>query len=198
MKKIILLIFLFSTFRLFSQHVYLAGFNINTDNKKVFIDWTLAGGSTCNGMKIFRSLDTINFVEIGDIAGICGSSSAPVGYNFVDTTPLFNQTIYYRLRFGYSQLSEIKTILIKNNGEKDVLVKPNPSMNKVIIEFDNSKNDMFKFRMYNSIGALIYFIDNIKDSSIALDVTPFQNGQYIFTLDNGNDKNITENLIIAK
>lgn len=199
MKKLLIVILCVLSFgKSFSQTVNLSSFTIITDDKKVYLDWVLASGSTCNGMKVFRSLDTTNFVEVGDIAGVCGSSSGPVPYDFTDETPLINQTMYYKIRFGFSQFSETRVIFLKSNEGKNVLVKPNPVKGEVEIEFDNNAKVSFSFKLYNLNGILVYSRDDIKENSIKLDVSPFAAGQYNFVLSNFANSKYDGKIVITK
>ena len=49
----------------------LGDFDIDQSNGKVLLAWTIKSGSVCNGMQIFRSKDSVNFVLIEDIQGVC-------------------------------------------------------------------------------------------------------------------------------
>jgi hypothetical protein len=53
----------------------LSDFDIDQSNGKVLLAWTIKSGSICNGMQIYRSKDSIDFVLIEDIQGVCGSLS---------------------------------------------------------------------------------------------------------------------------
>lgn len=199
MKKIAFILLFFCSINSYSQAVELDNFTINTDNKSVFIDWTLAGGSTCNGIKVYRSIgDTLNFVEIGDVSGVCGSSVAAVSYDYTDSSPIVNQAIFYRLKFGFSQLSEIKTVFIEYFGNKGILISPNPAVSSVLIEFENQNNSVLILKLFNSLGILVYQADDIKDSPFTLNVLPYANGKYIIQLDNGGEIKFKENIIIIR
>lgn len=199
MKKYLIIALFIVCYRgMFSQTVTLSSFKILTDDKKVYLDWVLASGSTCNGMKIFRSLDTINFVEIGDIAGVCGSSSAPVSYDFTDEAPLINQTMYYKIRLGFSQFSETKTIYLKSNLGMNTLVKPNPTKGEVEVEFTNNTNSSFNFKLFSSNGTLVYSQEDIKGNSIKLNVSTFAVGQYSFLLINTDGDKYDGKIVLTK
>lgn len=198
MKQLLFLIIAFSSLTLYSQQIEVASFTAQTDNKNVYLNWLLAGGATCNGIKIFRGYDTINFVEVGDIAGVCGSSSKPVGYDFTDEFPVYDQKMYYKLRLGYSQFSEIRQVLIETNINRSVLIKPNPAKDQVTIEFDNSTNTAFSFNLYNANGHLIFSQERVLDQSITLDISAFSEGLYSFIIANGKDKKFNGSLIITK
>ena len=45
-------------------------FTLSERNGIVQLDWTISKGSTCNGIGILRSVDSVNFDGIGKIAGL--------------------------------------------------------------------------------------------------------------------------------
>jgi len=104
-KKIaVVLLFIFSLTAI-SQTVSVSNFFVFRNGKAVALHWTLDSGATCNGTVILRATDTTNYIQVGDIPGICGSNTAPISYTFTDENPVLNQTNYYKLKFGFSQFS---------------------------------------------------------------------------------------------
>ena len=105
-----LLIFKFS----YSQtiNISLDYFNIFEYNNQVFVDITLSPGNTCNGIKLWRSTDSLNFIEVVYLDGVCGNSSYSTTYNLVDSSPILNSLNYYKVQYGSNILSEIYEILV--------------------------------------------------------------------------------------
>ena len=107
MKKIIathLFIFflIIGSNSLAQQNSILGSFYLFESNAKIYLNWSIVSGSTCNGIKIFRSIDSLNFYEIGKIEGICGNISAEQFYNFIDENPVKNKINFYKLELGNS------------------------------------------------------------------------------------------------
>jgi hypothetical protein len=63
-----------------AQHVNLSNFYLIPNNKEVLMYWTIDSGPTCNGITVWHPTDSLNYKEIGNIVGICGSSSS--SWNF--------------------------------------------------------------------------------------------------------------------
>ena len=105
---------------------------------QITLTCVISSGNTCNGIKVFRSKDNIIFEEIGLISGICGSTSSPVLYEFVDEQPLINQTSYYKLEFGSVGFSEVISITLRDLKNDEVRIQPNPAQGKTTIYFSNS------------------------------------------------------------
>lgn len=203
MRKRVLRIFIY-VFLLFSfisvkaQHVNLSNFYLIPNNKEVLLYWTIDSGPTCNGITVWHSSDSVNYEEIGNIGGVCGSSSSATPYNFTDKSPLLNSVNYYKLRLGYAQFTEVKTITIKYTEPGKLYVYPNPSINQTKIEFNNDRNKQFSLTVTNSIGNVIYKKENAIESEIFLDTSSWNNGSYYITLTDDSGNVLKEKLIITK
>ena len=91
----------FSLQGLFAQrHPILGKFYLSENKGTVDLHWSIMEGSTCNGIQIYRSNDSIQFSKIGEISGVCGSISEEQSYTFSDVNPFRNQVNYYRLELG--------------------------------------------------------------------------------------------------
>lgn len=107
---------------------------------KVYLDWTMDRGQTCNGIDIMRSTDGLNFSPIGNISGVCGSSFEIVSYFFVDESPVPNQINHYRLTLGNLGPSQTLSVEIINLTELGYQVRPNPVVDQARIYFDNDRS----------------------------------------------------------
>lgn len=203
MRKRVLIIFI-NVFLLFSfisskaQHVNLSNFYLIPNNKEVLLYWTIDSGPTCNGITVWHSSDSVNYEEIGNIGGVCGSSSSATPYNFTDKSPLLNLVNYYKLRLGYAQFTEVKTITLKYTEPGKLYVYPNPSINQAKIEFNNDRNKQFSLTVTNSIGNVIYKKEDVTESEMYLDTSSWNNGSYYITLTDDSGNVLKEKLIITK
>ncbi len=203
MRKRVLIIFinvflLFSFISVKAQHVNLSNFYLIPNNKEVLLYWTIDSGPTCNGITVWHSSDSVNYEEIGNIGGVCGSSSSATPYNFTDKSPLLNLVNYYKLRLGYAQFTEVKTITLKYTEPGKLYVYPNPSINQAKIEFNNDRNKQFSLTVTNSIGNVIYKKEGVVESEIFLDTSSWNNGSYYITLTDDSGNVLKEKLIITK
>lgn len=197
-KNILFIQLLGSFISLKAQHVNLSNFYLIPNNKEVLMYWTIDSGPTCNGITVWHSSDSINYEEIGSIGGVCGSSSSAIPYNFTDTSPLLNSVNYYKLRLGYAQFTEVKTITIKFTEPGKLYVYPNPSINQTKIEFNNDRNKQFSLTVTNSIGNIIYKKESVVESEILLDTSSWNSGTYYITLTDNSGNVLKEKLIITK
>ena len=132
----ILLFFLGQCYFIFSQKVNLSGFIVFLNDKEALLHWNIDSGPTCKGIAILHSTDTINFEEIGSISGVCGNSSSGTPYNFTHNNPVLNKINYYKIRMGFSQFSEIKSLYISYIAPGQLIIKPNPANELFNIEFN--------------------------------------------------------------
>ena len=188
-KQIFLLPFLilFSSTFAFAQHnPILDNFSVFENNGKAFLNWTITSGSTCNGIQIFRSSDNMNFIQVGEIIGICGSSSSPTPYNFTDDNPVKNSINYYRLELGSNGSSEILSIEIIDIASGGFQIRPNPVSAEAKVYFDNNKKQEHQLTLYNLNGVSV-FTTTTKEDFFLLDSVLLQSGIYLFTIStNGN------------
>ena len=72
---------------------------------------------------------------------------------------------------------------------------PNPFSDKSTIEFNNPDYSKYKLSVYNSIGKLMFFQDNIKTNKIEFERKDLQSGIYLVKL-SSTDKIISGKLVI--
>jgi hypothetical protein len=137
------------------SHELLTSFKAEKNSNRVILNWSIKQGNTCVGINILRAADTLNFVEIGNIQGICGSTEFEQRFTFVDDKPLPNQTNYYKLELGFSGRTEpplkidYDYVKLENNESK---VVPNPNSGFGSIIFVNPYNQNFKIHIKDSHG----------------------------------------------
>src|SRR5690606_38659659 len=87
------------------------------DNKEVLTQWTTATETNNDFFTVERSVDALNFKEIGTVNG-AGNSNNAIKYRFSDKNP-FAGTSYYRLKQtdfdGKFSYSEIESVFISNS-----------------------------------------------------------------------------------
>lgn len=122
----------------------------------VEVRWTITAGNTCNGTTIQRSLDSVNFFRVGEIAGICGDSLVSVPYDHFDPSAESNRTNYYRLYLGGLGYSEVKSIAHVRSSEKAYTVVRNTATGERTIYFSNPNFHETEVQVFNALGQLLY------------------------------------------
>ncbi|MDO7613650.1 MAG: T9SS type A sorting domain-containing protein [Crocinitomicaceae bacterium] len=167
----------------------LGDFDIDQSNGKVLLAWTIKSGSVCNGMQIFRSKDSVNFVLIEDIQGVCGDLSSSVSYTYTDQTPILNNYNYYKINFGGLEDSNILGIEVINILSNSYLLKPNPVTGASDLYFENDNQSEVVLKVFDDFGDVIY-LKETQANKFTLDSTSFSSGMYYFSLENKTTRNV--------
>jgi len=167
----------------------LGDFDIDQSDGKVLLAWTIKSGSVCNGMQIFRSKDSVDFVLIEDIQGVCGDLSSSVSYTYTDQTPILNNYNYYKINFGGLEDSNILGIEVINILSNSYLLKPNPVTGVSDLYFENDNQSEVVLKVFDDFGDVIY-LKETQANKFTLDSTSFSSGMYYFSLENKTTRNV--------
>lgn len=167
---------------LFAQSSPILGrFFVSESEGTVLLNWSIVAGSTCDGIKIYRSVDSIHFSLVGEILGLCGSVGFEQQYDFTDNNPVKNKVNYYRLELGnqgFSKIVSIKIIDIENSG---YLIRPHPANAQAEICFNNYSGQKAELSIFNFNGQKIASAAT-QDSYFVINTSEMNSGLYIFTI----------------
>ena len=152
--RILILLLISSNFA-FAQGQIVSSFKGAQINSIIHLEFTIIAGQTCNGIVIERSTDSLNFLMIGEIAGVCGSIDDPVNYAFDDTSPIANADNFYRLAPGNAGWSEVIKVHFDDKANVDYLILPNPFNDYATISFQNPLNKNEQWIIYNAAGNFV-------------------------------------------
>ena len=79
-----------------------------------------------------------------------------------------------------------------------LIIKPNPSSEKVVIEFNYDVANHYQLTVIDNIGNTVYTKDNISESTIELNIKGWGSGTYFINLSENSDEAFQEKLIIIK
>lgn len=200
MKRKLFLSLLFVIYGLISlgqPHPLLVSFKgVKTENG-VQLNWTFKGGSQCEGTKIFRSTDRMQFAEIGDIPGVCGAPDSEISYVFLDENPIVNASNYYRLELGNQGYTEIVSVEFKSFNSDGYLLSPNPVQSSAVVCFENPTFDQFRFLLFNVSGIQVVDVEGNTDR-ISISADHLQSGLYFFSVSFSDKRKIIGKLLIQK
>lgn len=140
-------------------------------------------GSTCQGIKLERGEDTLDFEPIAVQYGVCGNANFDQLYRFSDTMPLTNQPIFYRLQLGNFITPYISFVFLKLAKDKPTLF-PNPSSKELNIHFSNQTVDFFELKVIDNSGKVQIQQANIRAENLLLNISSLSSGNYILQLRN--------------
>jgi len=185
--------------------VTLVSFTANAlDNKYIALDWTTAMEINNAGFELERSIDGVNYADIGWVAGH-GNSTVVNNYQYDDMTAMPGIVYYYRLKqedvdghFAYSNIAE--AMLTGDKGFTLEKMYPNPANSQVSIGVISNVNTPATITMTDMLGrdvlteewpmAIGYNINQF-------DVSKFAGGTYTVTISSGTIRT-TNKLVITK
>lgn len=156
-------------------------FNISDLKGDILLDWQISQGSTCNGIKIYRSVNNSAFVQVGEIDGICGSFSLPKRYIFKDETPVKNQVNNYRLDLGGYGNTETVGIEIIAFEARDYQIRPNPIVSTSQLLFNNEKNKEAQIHIFDAKGNAFPILTT-RTNVVNINANSYNNGFYFFNV----------------
>lgn len=176
----LLLLLSFSWSVLQAQSMPLSQFSGFQSGTYIQLSFTISGGNTCQGIEIQRSADSIHFITIGSIAGICGSIEKDESYFFDDILPIANQLNYYRLLLG--QLGYSTTIAVPYYQFDDgILLFPNPTLDQATLYYRNEKNELFDISIFDASGRP-HMQFTTRDTSVPIETKSLPAGIYFVTV----------------
>ena len=158
-------------------------------NRNILLNWSITEGNTCNGIDILHSTDSINFTFIGDIEGICGSTSETIYYDFTHTDVDENTTHYYKLQLGSSGFSWIISIDVFDFDQREYRLGPNPLGTESMLVIENSNHVKMTLHIYDLNGGHLQ-TETTSNSFFLLEERNYRNGKYLFTISKEGDPDL--------
>lgn len=174
-----------------AQLVSYTDFNLSAINDKVLVSITIDSGSICQGIQLEYSTDSLNFTKIDEIEGVWGSSSVAKSYSFLHSDPFKNETNFYRLVFGVSQRTEIRSIFIRYVLPGEIQVFPMPSDGDFSIYFSNPSNAKANWKIIDQTGNVFFETNTVNSDHIELNKNNFLSGLYFVQITDENQNKST-------
>jgi len=175
----------------------LGKFSASETSRSVYLNWSIFAGSTCNGIQIQRSIDSINFVQIGNIPGICGSTTYVQSYDFTDDNPVKNKINYYQLTLGNTGVSEILSVDVINIQNRGYQIRPNPVTNHAKIYFANERKEEHQFTLFNQWGAQLFSLKTVQEY-FDLDASSLSSNVYLFAITDSQNATIAKGKLVVQ
>ncbi len=180
-SSLIILVFLCSPCVVLKSQAVLNYFKLQLDEKQVILNWELTIGNTCDGIEIQHSVDSIQFIKIGEISGVCGSKTESIDYQFRHSNPIQNRKNYYRLALGGfgNQYTESIAVYHYKNG---VYLTPNPVRDLIQLRIEDPTK-LSKISITNMFGQNIFEIQPVNMFQNIV-VNQWQSGLYFLNIFN--------------
>jgi hypothetical protein len=169
------------------------------DDNNIVVKWTTASETNSNFFTVEKSIDGINFITAGIIAG-GGNSTSIINYSFTDYNA-YSGTSYYRLKqTDYNGDSKTFGIITSQNcNATDVSVNAfNDQTGNISIVIDANIGANYEATLFDALGKKI----NSKTLQVVegnnlfkLDVSNINAGIYFISIENGKEKTTKKILI---
>ncbi|MFT5337795.1 MAG: hypothetical protein ACJAY8_001354 [Sphingobacteriales bacterium] len=137
-----------------AQNQVLDFFDLEEVSNGIQVRWAISGGEQCNGVRVLRSEDQINFSEIGGIDGICGGNEFPTPYQFKDSILPINTELYYYLKLGNQGFSDTLAAIFYSPAEL-VQIYPHPIEEQSRMVLPKNLEFPLVMRVFNMGGQLV-------------------------------------------
>ncbi|MDZ4667021.1 MAG: T9SS type A sorting domain-containing protein [bacterium] len=179
------------------NHPILDKFSVFEAGGRVYINCVISAGNTCNGIMVMRSEDSLYYEQIGQIDGVCGSSSEPIQYNFTDDKPIKNKAIYYKLELGGYGFTNPLSLKIIDTKEFGFQVWPNPSKDQTTVYFENIIKGQYVISVFNHLGVMV-ISEQTTQNYFKVEVSEIPPGIYPFVISRGTDNPVIFGKILVQ
>lgn len=162
------------------EHPFIAAYTLTELEGSIRIDWTMQGGSTCNGQDIERSTDGVIFENVHRIAGICGDPSASVPFSWLDASPPAFSTVYYRIKLGFDGYTSVKSLVFDQLTASTQRFFPSPVIDIATLALNIGQGDVVDLVILDASGRVILERPGLVGSVQRLELSALPQGTYMF------------------
>lgn len=171
-------------------------FTVDVRNGRVYLNWVISKGNTCNGIDVERSVDGANFTSIHNIEGICGSQDSATTYFYTDDAPLPNMTNFYRLKLGSVAYSEVRPVEVIGLNQNGYHIRPHPVIGQARIYFRNELMAPHHISIFNLNGEVV-MEKSVSNNYFEISNNQMASGMYFFTI-KMEDKNAINGKVLVR
>ena len=171
-------------------------FSISKNDGRVLLNWVTRPGSTCDGVDVMRSTDSLSFETIYHIPGICGGPNTAISYTYLDERPVANFRNYYRLGLGSSGTTSVRSIEVVDLGNNGLQVRPNPVVADSKIYFDNVTREACQLFLVSAAGVVVGKWET-RDEFFELHAPDFQPGMYFLRILDAEGKELAKGKLVV-
>ena len=164
------------------EHPFLAAWGLTELQGAIRLDWTIAGGSTCDGQVVERSTDGITFTDVHTINGLCGDPNIPTSYGWTDEAPPEFSLVHYRVKLGFDGYSSVKTLRYDQLSGSDQRLFPNPTDRMVTLLVNLPASATTDLVVMDARGARVLERQRHQGPRFELDLAGWPAGTYTYLI----------------
>ena len=165
------------------EHPFIKTFTLTVLDGRVQVDWTMQGGSTCDGSEVLRSTDGVMFEVVHRIDGICGDPILDVPFGYRDDAPPELSRIYYRISLGIEGLSSIKYVDFAQLTDSEQRFFPSPVGNTATLLLNVPGSARVDLRIMDAGGRAVWQGNGLVGQRHELDLGFLRAGVYLYVAD---------------
>ncbi|MBZ0206217.1 MAG: T9SS type A sorting domain-containing protein [Flavobacteriales bacterium] len=162
------------------EHPFLSAYALTELPDGVLVNWTIHGGSTCDGQEVQRSTDSLHFSVVHTIQGICGSPDASTPYTWFDPSPPELSRAFYRLKLGFDGYSSVKSVFFAQLNASEQRFFPNPASNVATLVVDAKPNTPLDLSVFDGSGRLVVRLTGVNGPTVDVPVRQLPAGLYTY------------------
>ena len=162
------------------EHPFIAAYTLTEQEAAVRIDWTIQGGSTCDGQAVERAVNGGPFEAIHVIEGICGDPTVARPYTFTDLDPVELSTLHYRVRLGTDGYTTVKEIRFEQLVTSAQRAFPNPAEEVIDLLFALPPTARMVVRVQDARGRTAWERTGIGGARVQVDLRGWAPGVYTY------------------
>jgi len=160
------------------EHPFIESFTLSVQEGRVLVQWTMKGGSTCDGSAVERSTDGETFVPVHSIEGLCGDPELAVPFSWADADPPELSTLYYRIVFASEGRSSVKNVRFEQLNRSELRLYPSPTDGLSTVLLRVPASAQVELRVLDSNGRVVFERLKQVGRSHQIDLTGFAAGAY--------------------
>lgn len=172
------------------EHPFLSFYALTELEGGIRIDWTILGGSTCDGQEVERSNDGLSFSAVHRIDGLCGDPFIPRSYGWFDPAPPEFSIVFYRVKLGFDGYSSVKSVRFDQLTESDHRFFPNPATDQATLVLNLPASASVDLLVVDAQGHMVWELKNNSGPRISLLLAALPAGLYTW-LAVSNEQRIT-------
>lgn len=162
------------------EHPFLSAYTLTELDGAIRIDWTIQGGSTCDGQAVERSTDGVSFTTVHGIGGLCGDPNVPKSYSWTDEAPPELSTVHYRVKLGFDGYSSVKLVDFDQLTTSDQRFFPSPVRNEATLLLNLPNSASVDLLVFNARGATVLELQGHNGARIDLQLGTLPAGTYTY------------------
>ncbi len=165
------------------EHPFIESFLLLEQQGRILVQWTMKGGSTCDGSAVERSTNGVQFAEVHRIEGLCGDPDAAVTFTWADADPPELSTLHYRIQLGTEGRSSTKSLPFQQLTRTEHRFFPSPTEGEATLLLKLPPSARVNLDVFDASGRPVLRRAGLQGAHHDLDLRHLASGPYTYVAD---------------